>query len=340
MSDLSSDEREKILESVTDIFATTNPTLLSQTFEQLLNPDILSYLHERLEEFQTSSDEIAVILLEVALSLLHDAQQLGSDGIVARYLGEREKVIDALVVLEDAADADEFYRILEERQQVLLSDLALVFLTGMYYEALEVEGEVVMAGRLKQHIDLIRDARISGLSTAWERVLAEDQRVIDAIDLLEEQTTHETFYRVLEEKRDLLITEKAIWFLQSHAMELREQGDPMADFFESHAFLLQDAYTRNLADAWEDFTGVDQVILDMQALDEPEEILKLLQKHENVLRSDAALPVLRGYIARAKASGKQDSIDYFERWFHLLEDARHSGITVAWSKFYNNLVQQ
>ncbi|MFL5624599.1 MAG: hypothetical protein ACJ788_03285, partial [Ktedonobacteraceae bacterium] len=334
------EQREKILGLVVNLFATENPAELSDTFNQLVSPDILPYLQGHLKDVQTQDDDISVILLEVALSLLQDAQMLGIDVVVARYLGERQRVIDALELLEATPEAEKFYRVLEERQHILLSDLALVFLTGMYYDSLDVEGDVVVAGGIKQHIDLIKDARLSGVSVAWDRALAENQRVIEALNLLEEQTTHETFYGLLQEKHELLITEKAGWFLQSHAEELRQQGDPMADHYEAHAFLIKDAYSRNLADAWKDFADVDLVIQAIQATDEPEEILNIMQKHEKVLRSEAALFVLRSYIARAKASGKQDSVDYFERWFRLLEDARDSGITAAWSKLYNNLIVQ
>ncbi len=338
--ELSPEQREKILELIANLFAAEEPVTVSETFDQLLSPDILQYLQERLKDVQTSDEDISAILLEVALSLLQDAQMLGIDVVVARYLDERQRVIDALGLLEAATESEEFYRVLEERQQILLSDLALAFLSGMYYESLDIEGDVVAAGSLKQHIDLIKDARVSSVPAAWERSLADNQRVIDALDLLEEQTTYETFYRMLQEKREILITEKAIWFLQSHVAALRQQGDPMADHYEAHAFLIKDAYTRNLADAWEDYTGVDRVVQVLQETDEPEEILKLMQKHEKVLRSEAALFVLRSYIARAKASGKQDAVHYFERWFRLLEDAHHSGITAAWRKFYNDLIVQ
>src|SRR6266567_2392979 len=255
--ELSPEQREKILELIANLFAAEEPVTVSETFDQLLSPDILQYLQERLKDVQTSDEDISAILLEVALSLLQDAQMLGMADVVARYLDERQRVIDALGLLEAATESEEFYRVLEERQQILLSDLALAFLSGMYYESLDIEGDVVAAGSLKQHIDLIKDA-----------------------------------------------------------------------------------YTRNLADAWEDYTGVDRVVQVLQETDEPEEILKLMQKHEKVLRSEAALFVLRSYIARAKASGKQDAVHYFERWFRLLEDAHHSGITAAWRKFYNDLIVQ
>src|SRR5437667_3246172 len=279
------EQREKILELVVDLFATEDPAKLSDMLNQLVSPDILQYLQDRLKDVQTRDDDLPVILLEVALSLLRDTQMLGIDVVVAHYLDERQRVIDALELLEAATESDEFYRVLEERQQILLSDLALAFLTGMYYDSLDIEGDVVMAGSVKRHMDLIKDARMSGVSVAWERALAENQRVIDALDLLEEQgTTYETFYHILQEKHELLITEKASWFLQSHAVELRQQGDPMADHYEAHAFLIRDAYTRNLADAWEDYAGVDLVVQALQETDEPEEILKLMQKHEQVLR--------------------------------------------------------
>lgn len=306
----------------------------------MLSPDIFQYLQERLQEVQTANDDIPVIFLEVVLSLLQDAQHASISTVVARHLADRQQVIDALELLEATSGDEAFYRTLEEHQHTLLSNLALVFLTGMYYDALDIENNEVAAGLLKQHIDLIRDARISSVFVAWERALAENQRVIDALDLLEQQVTHEKFYNVLQGKREILITEKAAWFLQSHALELHQQGDSMADHYEAHAFLIKDAYTRNLTDAWEDFASVDLVVQAIQATDEPEEILKIMQKHEKALRSEAALFVLRSYIARAKANGTQDSVHYFERWFHLLEDARDSGITAAWNKFYNNLVVQ
>jgi CHAT domain-containing protein len=335
---LSQEQDEKILALLDNIFTMDNPVMLADTFNQLLSVEIWKYLQERLKEAQSSNDDLPLTLLEVALSLLQNAQTLGIDAAVAHYLDERQRVIDALDSLEATADPEEFYRVLEERQQILLSDLALAFLTGMYYDALDVEDNPVEAGVLKQQIDLIKEARISGVAVAWEHALAEDQQIMDVLDLLAEQNTHEAFYRVLQEKHNLLVTEKAIWFLQSQIAQLRQQGEPMADHYEGHAFLLKDAYTRNLSDAWEDFAGVDLVIQALQSTDEPEEILKLLQDHEKVLRSEAALFVLRSYIARAKASDQQDSVRYFERWYHLLEDARDSGITAAWSKFYNNLI--
>ena len=338
--ELSSQQREKTLEQLEDLFTSEDPAKLSDTFRQLLTPNALQLLQERLREVQGSDDDLFAIFLQVALSLLQDAQRLGIAVVVTRYLRERQAAIEALNTLESKSDNDEFYQTLIEQQQTLLSDLALALLTYMYYNSLDREDNGVEAGSIKQHMALIKDARVSGVTAAWKRTLAEHKQLGDTLDLLEQQNTPEAFYHFLQEKREILITEKAIWLLQSHVMELRQQGDPMADLYAGHAFLLKDAYTRNLADAWEDFTGVDSVIQAIQATDEPEEILKIMQKHEKVLRSDAALVVLRSYIARAKADGAPKLVVYYERWFHLLEDARDSGITAAWSQFYYNLVLQ
>src|SRR6266702_8498313 len=92
--ELSPEQREKILELIANLFAAEEPVTVSETFDQLLSPDILQYLQERLKDVQTSDEDISAILLEVALSLLQDAQMLGIDVVVARYLDERQRVID------------------------------------------------------------------------------------------------------------------------------------------------------------------------------------------------------------------------------------------------------
>lgn len=335
---ITEERRDEIFEALTSFITTQDQAELCDIINRLISPEILEYLQARLEELQTANDEEAALFHKTVLSFLLDAHETSVDAVVVRYLEEREKAIHALEALEEARDEEEGYHVLEEQQQVFLSDLALVFLIMLYYNMLEEEDDLVEAGRIKQHIDLLNEARIAGISAAWERMTAKVQQVLDALTLLEEQTTHETFYRVLEEKQELLITEQAIWLLQSHAADLRRQGDPMSEYYESHALLIEDAIRRNLADAWKDFAGVDLVIQELQQTDEPEEILKLLQKHEKVLRSEAALPVLQNYIARTKAADNQDMVHYFERWFRLLETARDSGITAAWSKFYNDLL--
>src|SRR2546430_17687995 len=94
--ELSPEQRGKILELIVNVFAAEEPVTVSETFDQLLSPDILQYLQECLKDVQTLDEDISLILLEVAMSLLQDAQMLGIDGVVARYLDERQRVIDAL----------------------------------------------------------------------------------------------------------------------------------------------------------------------------------------------------------------------------------------------------
>lgn len=278
-------------------------------------------------------------LCNAALSLLHDAQAHGVRAAAIRYIDERRQVIDALETLEATTDSTEFYRILEEQQQLLLTDLALTFLTSAYYDVLDAEDDPVGAGTLKGHIDLIKEARVWDVSVAWERSLAEEEKIMDALVFLDEENSHETFFRILEEKRDLLITEKAIWLLRLHVERLRQQKDPLADHYEMYASLLQDAYTHGLEEVWKNFVGVDRIILEIQATEKLEEVLKLLQKHEDALcSSEASLIVMRSYIARAKADGAQERVRYFERLYQIFKDARHSGVTVAWGKFYRNMI--
>ncbi len=336
--ELLSEQREKIFALLDDIFGLDDPVTLADTVNQLLALGALEVLRERLQEAQSLGDHPLIPVLNMALSLLLKAQVHGVSTAVSQYIDERQRVIGALEALEAAPDSTQFYRILEEQQQLLLTDLSLTFLTGAYYDVLEAEDDPVGAETLKQHIDLLKEARVWGVSVAWERSLAEEEKIMDALAFLDEENSHESFFHILEEKRELLITEKAIWLLRLHIERLRQQKDPLADHYEMYASLLQDAYTHGLEEVWKNFVGVDRVIQELQATEELEEILKLLQKHEDVLRSEASLIVTRSYIARAKASDKPEAVRYFERWYQLLKDARDSGITVAWGKFYRHMI--
>jgi CHAT domain-containing protein len=328
---------EKIFALLDNLFGLDDPVTLVETVNQLLALGTLEILREYLEEMQNSDNDLLIAATNVTLSLLHDAQTHGTRAAVIRYIDERRRTVAALEALEDADGADEFYRVLEEKQQLLLSDLALTFLTLAYMDISDAEDNAAGAGQLKQHIALIKEARVRGVPVAWERYLADEQQILDAFALLDGKP-HDVFYQLLQEKRDILITERAIWLKQFQVAQARLEGDPLADQYEMYVFFLQDAYTRGLEDAWKDFAGVDQAIVELQNLEEPEEILKFLQKHEDVLRSDAALPVMRSYIARAKADGAQDMVRYFERWYQVLKDAHHSGITAAWGKFYHHML--
>lgn len=338
LEDIPSESHNELFQALTTFISSNNPAILIATFNRLLAPEIYLYAQECLEKKQ-NIDEVTDLILKTVLDLLHDAQLSDLDTIIARYLTEKEDAINALEKLESAAQPEDFYSILVEQQQTLLSDLALVFLT-IYHDTLEMEEDILQAESIKQHLHLLKSARKLGVSLAWQHAQAENKQVGDALDLLEEQVTYETFYAFLQAKHDLLITEKAVWLLQLHAGELRQQNDPMAEHYETHAFLLKDACTRGLAEAWKDFAEADGVIQAIQQADEPTEILKIMQAHEKVLCTETALAVLQSYIAQAKASGNAESVQYFVRWLRLVENMRHSGIISAWNTFYINLYRE
>ncbi len=154
--ELLSEQREKIFALLDDIFGLDDPVTLADTVNQLLALGALEVLRERLQEAQSLGDHPLIPVLNMALSLLLKAQVHGVSTAVSQYIDERQRVIGALEALEAAPDSTQFYRILEEQQQLLLTDLSLTFLTGAYYDILEAEDDPVGAGTLKQHIDLIK----------------------------------------------------------------------------------------------------------------------------------------------------------------------------------------
>ncbi|HVU67488.1 MAG TPA: CHAT domain-containing protein, partial [Ktedonobacteraceae bacterium] len=341
MGNLSEEQQATIIDLVIDVLEATQAVELVDILARLQALDASTYLRREVTWAMDTGDDETIFFLNPTLSLLLKMQKMGAPAAAERFLRAKQETLEALEALDNAPGAEEFYQLLEKHQHLLLSDLALFFMTITYDELLTEDEDVIAAGRLQQHIELFKEARASGLAAAWQRVQAEDQQIIDMLDQFEKlDAEYEECYHFLYERRELLVTEKAAWFLQMHAADLREQGDPMADYYESHAFLLKDACKRGLLAAWNDFVEVDQMIQELQDTEEMDKILQLFRRHERVLETEITLVMMRNYIARARADGKQDQVDYFERWLMFMEMVRDSGIKAAWGQFYLDLLRQ
>ncbi len=341
---LSPEHREILMQTLEILFAAEDFHQITEEQQKvLLSIDTLSFLRHRLIKAKAEEDVESVEYLGVILTWLQDAQTDDFLSACERFVAEQQKAVSAIEALEAANTWQEFYHILEERQDILLSNMGLAVLRN-YLGSLDKDGWSERARQVQECIELLEDARSHGLSAAWVRFMNEERKVFDSLSMLESAPTAEEFYRFLQEQQELLVSDLAIRLLREQAAARRKAGDvAIADHCDEHILLLEDACNRGLDAAWESMLAKEQQAIKafeaVLSADSLEDIFRRLVEHERILVSGGALTVLRKHIDKLRELGDTESIPAYEHYLHVLEDARVHGMDVAWSNYLKRLME-
>src|SRR6266568_898705 len=140
------------------------------------------------------------------------------------------QVLAALDAFVNAGTWQESWHLLEERQMVLLSDLAFTVMRNKLAELRE-EGAIRAVQHLEYHLQLLEVARIRGIEAAWQHLMEQlslPSEVYEAAQALEtflNADSLDEMRRVLEEKHSALLSGTALSMLARIIVQQRTNGN-------------------------------------------------------------------------------------------------------------------
>jgi len=277
--------------------------------EALLSDTALTMLRQDIAAARDDGDIEDAEQLAQRLELLEDARERGIHAAWETFEqqlglapGQREAE-GALWELLDAETMEEAYDILEERQEALLSDVALARLRADVAAA-HASGNDMEAEDLERFADMLEDARARGIPAAWKDFTEQQER--EAVDQLTTMIARDPELRAM---------------LEGLAQTLPETPGELDELLAADSSL-QEETDEAVEDAlWE--------FLEAPSRDAARQVL---EKRQDVMLSDAMLTLLRQMIVIGRLGGSE-SVKQVRQALHLLEDARARGIPAAWQSF-------
>lgn len=259
----------------------------------------------------------------------------------------------ALNALINAEDWDEAHKVLQAQRSILLSNDAISALRtriARHPSSLEDPDPEVLL--MEEYLELLEDAHKRGISPAWDRFIAEQQRqeaeaeIQDALYNFLDAPTWDATLHTLEEEQEKLLSDIALTLLREELDDARDNEDideEEVEELELHLQLLEDARARGVKAAWERFEetlGITPeervaqgVLWDYLNAETVEDAFEVLENEQKVLLSDIALTLLRQDIEEAHEMEAPEETQQLERHLHLFEDARARGIAAARASF-------
>jgi CHAT domain-containing protein len=248
----------------------------------------------------------------------------------------------ALEAFVMASDWNEAFDVLEEQQDVLLSDKALRMLQDVIAQRRATR---VPIEELEVYLRLIEDSLRYGLTKARSRFESEWRETGKALMSLmhsEDSDDLNELRMTFRREQVVLLSNTAVVMLRAMVKQAHMRDDSLlAESLEEYLQLLEDARSTSIDDAWQNFKRRQdqqaresiEVLSRFTSVSSLEDAYGLLRERQDVLLSDLALAYLQMQLTELRTSGNSLLHQRLELLIELLENARISGVDAAVERF-------